>query len=229
MNTVSRVLFRRREERSSLSSLLGTRWGRTKTHWAQCLKPCSPKPYPARSWCQADTTRTLWRAQICCFWQSTFCWQAEVTWWENSELSRLLSGWRKPVPGVRFWERGPANEPGLKILRNGLRCFVFKPISLRKGRRFVSPNLLQKKLALAIYFFGLRSICCQPVGCLRNCSKQVQPQPWVNLQGRNANPCILRDVARNFLRANSEFRRRSDYSSNLIRFFWCFWHSCPIP
>ena len=77
-NTVSRVLFRRREltephwvlgqtrwvlrKTRCMSSLWrtnnrlkGTQWVRSpelgegqKTHWARCLKPCSPKPYSAR-------------------------------------------------------------------------------------------------------------------------------------------------------------------------------------
>ena len=75
-NTVSRVLFRKRElngfcgkwllgelcEKNSVSSLCctnkrlrGTHWVLSpepgedqKAHWARCLKPCSPKPYSAR-------------------------------------------------------------------------------------------------------------------------------------------------------------------------------------
>ena len=146
-----------------------------------------------RAPCQAGTTRTLWRVLLL-FQRAHFVDKLGSHAGSIANSTETAVKLKKASPGVRFWERDPANGPGPKIWENGLRFFLAfsNPYFCGKEGIFFA-NFSRKKSHTGRQLFSATPSRWVFAQLFQAIATTAMGQ--MNLRGGDINPCIVRDVA----------------------------------
>ena len=120
--------------------------------------------------CQARTTRTLWRALLL-FDRAHFVDKLGLDAGSIANSTETAVKLKKNFAWCEILKKSPCNRTRTKNLRKWSEIFSRFQTHISAERKVF---FLAKNLALAVEFFRLPPA----VGCLRSCSKGLQPQQW---------------------------------------------------